>query len=107
MKRFKEELIESLELDDFAYDYPFYDTLDAEEPNDIDLSDKGLVDTYVSSIGIKGLISVLMGLQSRGVERVYLGTNEDHGSYLIDGVKLTEVPLNKQLEIEYEKEGHK
>jgi len=95
MKKFKETLVEEIQVDELDLEYPFYgpdvDENDDEEPNDIDISKMPDIYSEVVSMDIQRALDVLMKLQQKGANRVYFYADTDHQGYIFTGVKLTEL----------------
>jgi len=88
MKKFKESLIEEIEISDIeSMSEPFYT---GDERNDVEMPDND-VWYEADSINIDVVIKTLEQLKNNGANRVYLYSHGDHNSYILTGVNCQEI----------------
>lgn len=93
MRNFKEKLIKEIELEEFNYLYPYYGPEHDEEGDEICNNVIHLKGIYCPNRAIKidTVVDTLIKLKHKGVDSVYLYAHADHRSYILTGVKLTEI----------------
>ena len=88
-KQFKETLVEEVQTEDLDMGYPWYDSAEQEEPNDVETVEDIWSETI--SMDIRKAIEILQKLEENGANRVYLYAHSDHHSYIFTGVTLEEI----------------
>lgn len=96
MKKFKEILIDEIEISELDLEYPFFN--EDENPNNIDFS-SGRDYYEVVSIDIDRVINLLTEFKDKGANRVYIDTHIDHQAYKFCGVNLVEENPKSLLDI--------
>ena len=88
MKKYKETHVEHVDLCELDLGHPFYEN-GGEERNEVETTDNILCE--VPAVKIQDLIEILVGLQMKGADYVYIAEHIDHHGYELDAVKLEEI----------------
>ena len=88
MKKYKEELIDTIKITDIDLESPFYED-NSEEPNEIEYDENISSDTV--SISIEDLRGFLNYLDAKNANRIYINVDTDHHGYQFIGVNFKEI----------------
>jgi len=91
MKTFVEKFINEQSLTELDGEYPYYETVDQEEPNEVMIPSQKLTFADTLSMDIEEAISILVKLKLDGANRVYISDHIDHRGYYFYGTKLIEI----------------